>query len=156
MHKKDIETKCVCVQFKNPHFTYLHLFLMQAHMPKSRHTCTRTGTNSHTWHNVCLNNRFLVQCAELLWVWLEPLGDLSVRAMQAGNPSTFALGSRGTLTGPLNSWPWYPLCFALWTLTPEMYDTHAYTHTACAHAYMERAYKVDTFAHYAHTLTHTA
>lgn len=43
------------------------------------------------------------------------------------NPSKFAFGSRGTHSGPLNSWPRYALCFTLWTLTPEMYDTHTRT-----------------------------
>ena len=38
-------------------------------------------------------------CYRLLWVWLEPLGDLSVQAMQAGNPSKFALHCRGPRYG---------------------------------------------------------
>lgn len=67
-----------------------NLFLMQAP--------THILTHAHTWHYVCLNNHFLMQCAWLLRVWLEPLGDLSVWAMQAGNPSKFALGSGGTRT----------------------------------------------------------
>lgn len=129
------------------------------HAHKRTHKCTHTRTNSHSWHYVCLNNRFLVHGAGLLRVWLEPLGDLSVRAMRAGNPSKFALSSRGTHLGPLNSWPWYALCFNLWTLTPEMNDTHAYTHTdenVSTHICREKVYifkkKVDALTHTAWSL----
>lgn len=110
---------------------------MQAHVPTSIHTHTHTRTKSHTWHYVCLNNRFLVQCSGLLGVWLEPLGDLSVRAMQA---KKFALGSRGTCSGSLNSWLRYALCFTLWTLTPEnVWHTCIHSHWwEHKHAYRER------------------
>lgn len=69
-----------------------------------------------------------MQGSGLLRVWLEPLGDLSVWAIQVENPSKFALGSRGTRSGALNSWLWYALFFTQWTFTHGMYDTHVYTH----------------------------
>lgn len=75
-------------------YTYIYVSNADSHVQMHAHT--RTRTKSHTWHDVCLNNCFLVQCAGLLWVCLEPGGDLSVWATQAENSSKFALGSRGT------------------------------------------------------------
>lgn len=102
--------KSCCKEFKYQQFA---LFLMLGSV--------LMYTDVHAWtptmYCVCLNNRFLVQSARLLWVWLEPLGDLSVWAMQIRNPSQFWVWvPEGHTLGPLNSWPCYALCFTLWTL----------------------------------------
>lgn len=122
-HIWDAETKCVwvcmcvcvCCSKTHPHLHAFNLFLMQANMPTSTHThtCTRT------WHDVCLNNRFLVQCVGLLGVWLEPLGDLSAWAKQAPEPLKVCfwfqrdtlrtpefLAKVCTLLHPLDPHPW--------------------------------------------------
>lgn len=100
----------VCVCRIHPHFIYIYLDLqIKSHAGTCANKYMHTYTKSHTWHHICLNNHFLVRGSGLLRVWLEPLGDLSVWAIQVESPSKFALGFRGTCSGSLNSWLWYAL-----------------------------------------------